>query len=332
MIMLGPYATANGLIAAVMAAALVWFLRANKLSAALVSASAATIIVIYFWHWTFPQHHENCWPHHLGSGAYGRSQLTAWYCLARRVVPGAHGNGVFGLVGFVLWLAVLVAVLQRVRQSRALDAHFIALFALATFALGTAVMIALGRAGAGLGQALSTRYATFSLVFWLALLGAMWRWRTDAVGELSFGFARRAVLALAVALLVFAYGAWFRVVESWRTQVAVSDQVTAELLAGRFDRVLMARVYPHVDRSAGGDRVPKASETLDFRPAVAVVTERGERERNALSPNRRSRARLPNREWETVRTGSIGDVSSKRVKVLSTPNTWTSSPVGNCIG
>ena len=251
MILICPYAMANGLIAPVIAVALALSLRANRITVALIAFVATGIFVAYFWHWTLPRHHAELLP--SGSRIGSLWQIVAHSLVllgAPGLLLGSIATGVLGLAGFALWLALLVAVWQQIRLTRAQDANLIALFALATFVLGTAVMIALGRAGAGLGQALSTRYATFSLVFWLAVLGAMWRWRTNALGESSLGFARRAILVLAVGLSAFVYGSWRRVVESWRTQVSVSDQATADLLAGQFDRALMTRIYPHVDRLA----------------------------------------------------------------------------------
>ena len=236
MILICPYAMANGLIAPVIAVALALSLRANRITVALIAFVATGIFVAYFWHWTLPRHHAELLP--SGSRIGGLWQIVAHSLVllgAPGLLLGSIATGVLGLAGFALWLALLVAVWQQIRLSRAQDANLIALFALATFVLGTAVMIALGRAGAGLGQALSTRYATFSLVFWLAVLGAMWRWRTNALERINSGVRASRDPRLAVVLSAFAYGSWRRVVESWRTQVSVSDQATADLLAGQFD-------------------------------------------------------------------------------------------------
>ena len=107
-------------------------------------------------------------------------------------------------------------------------------------------MVASGRAGAGLGQALSGRYATFSLVFWMSLLGSLWR--LCKAEEYPLRPWRRGVLALVTILLALGYGVWFRAVSVWKAQVAISDRAAAELKAGNFDRADVVLVFPHVDR------------------------------------------------------------------------------------
>jgi hypothetical protein len=112
-----------------------------------------------------------------------------------------------------------------------LDPSVITLMALATFALATAVMIAIARGSHGARQMLFTRYATFGVVFFASLVGLAWR----AAGRAGVS-CRWKIVAAAVgaALLLQAYRlpgeyqylAWL---------VGHIDVATAELRAGRFD-------------------------------------------------------------------------------------------------
>lgn len=245
-VVLCPYAMANGVIASLMAGMLALVLAGPRAHVSAIALAAIAAVTCFFWDWVLPQHHTG-----LLASATGFAGL--WHIPAHSLlllgspglVWGAEGAGFVGLVGFVLWLSASCLWWRR-RADLRVDASTVALLGLTTFALATAIMVASGRAGAGLGQALSGRYATFSLVFWMSLLGSLWR--LCKAKEQAWWPWRRGVLALVTVLLALGYGAWFRAVSTWNAQVAISDRVAAELRAGNSDPKDLALVYPHVDR------------------------------------------------------------------------------------
>lgn len=105
-----------------------------------------------------------------------------------------------GVVGFVVFLAMLVLVLRHAWRMRAhLDPFFIALLAVLAYVGGTCLLTAYGRAAINPNAALIGRYATPSLVAWaslLILLGTIHQGRTNA---------RRmfAATSIAIALVLF---------------------------------------------------------------------------------------------------------------------------------
>jgi hypothetical protein len=78
------------------------------------------------------------------------------------------------VAGLAAWAAIVVASIVLWHRGT-LDTTLIALTALATFVVGTALMIAFARGMNGLQQALFTRYGTFSAVFFASLLGCTWQ-------------------------------------------------------------------------------------------------------------------------------------------------------------
>src|SRR6185437_2760542 len=72
---------------------------------------------------------------------------------------------VFGCLGLVS----AAAAIGRVLAQRNADSLVVMFTAVLLFDVGTSVLTALGRVGFGAAQSSSSRYETFSLVFWLSL-------------------------------------------------------------------------------------------------------------------------------------------------------------------
>ena len=242
-----PYTMANGVIAAAMAACLAWKSPRRNGPATFITATAIGAIAFYFWGWEPTKDHE---PLQATFGSLAGVRHAALHPLAllgsaAHAFHGMTGNiaaiGV-GLAGAMIWIATSLHLLVRRRYADPLAPDTLSLFMLATFIVASALVIAWGRAGVGAGQGLSTRYATFSLVFWISLLGTVWRLAPDfgARGDL----VRGAVPVTAALLLVLAYAAWFRVADTQHARAAASDVVSAELRAGRFDPAHVSLVYP----------------------------------------------------------------------------------------
>jgi hypothetical protein len=247
-----PYAMANGLLAAAMTAALAW-LHGWQAGAAM-SAAAAAAIGLYLWDWEWPADHESM---QAEVDSLGGLRSFAVHVLAFLGSPGLgfgkHPGDVLaaimGPAAAVLWLGVLVLLIRSRRRHRMIDPATLALAMSASFMMATALMIAWGRAGAGAAQAMSTRYATFSLVLWISLLGAAWRLAPE-LGALSRP-ARRAVAMAAILLVVLGYAAWYRLGTTTRARTAAVDVATAELRAGRFDPARLKALYPHPEEIRG---------------------------------------------------------------------------------
>lgn len=157
-------------------------------------AAGAAMWLAYFHGYTTP-------PHHPATGAaLARPDRLAGYALAylggavtgdRNLLPLAMlaGLSVLVLLGRAAWDATRHGRLVRLAPW----------LAVAAFSLLSALATAVGRSGFGLGQALESRYATFSSPLWMAtfaLLGL-----TDASWTDRRGWTRR-VLATCLGLLL----------------------------------------------------------------------------------------------------------------------------------
>jgi hypothetical protein len=115
-------------------------------------------------------------------------------------------------------------------RRRSLDTALIAVMALATFSVATALMIAMARGHNGIQQALLTRYGTFSAVFLVALLGAGWQ----LAGAARYWPLKVLIAGIGANLLVASY----RVPLEFRLltlHVAEVDRAVVDLRAGRYD-------------------------------------------------------------------------------------------------
>jgi hypothetical protein len=123
---------------------------------------------------------------------------------------------------------------------------------LATLAIATAAMTALGRAGMGAHQGLSSRYATWSVLFWVSLAGVVWR-LAHASGRPGLKIATVGVTAWLLGLSYLS-GRYF--LDHARNNAAVIDMVTSEVRSGRFVPEHLLRIVP------GGDAIRPYIEFL----------------------------------------------------------------------
>jgi hypothetical protein len=135
-----------------------------------------------------------------------------------------------GLLGIAL-LAILVAHISYRATVRApIDPACCVLAALAVFVLCEALLVGYVRANYGVGP----RYATVSVVFWAALLAALWKMTQQKRARLLLPW-------MAAAAVVAANAPAFEA--AWREQIAFLTRVTDEVRVGTFDPLAMRRLY-----------------------------------------------------------------------------------------
>jgi hypothetical protein len=131
-----------------------------------LAAAAALSIASYFVGYTVPPYHA---AFHASLGSRDGVLQFLYYIAAFLGSVAQHSLKVsflLGIIGLAVWAAVTFALLSRLRFGGPLDPSAVALLLLATLAIATAAMTALGRAGIGPLQGMSSRYATWSVLFW----------------------------------------------------------------------------------------------------------------------------------------------------------------------
>jgi len=238
---LAVYSSANGLAAAAIVAA-VAAAQSIHLKARLVLVfTAAAAIVSYFIGYEIVM--GNAGFHAALNSRTGIGQFVAYVAVFLGSVGqflGLKGSALLGTTGLLIWGAVIVIYL-RFRSEGRFDPNTLALLMLSFLAIATAAMTAFGRAGTGPAQALSSRYTTWSIVFWVSLGGSAWR--------LAEGFRHasriRTILFLGSSLLLMlSYLSGQRVTEAVKARTAIVDTVTAELRQGQVVSEHLAGVYP----------------------------------------------------------------------------------------
>jgi hypothetical protein len=145
-------------------------------------------------------------------------------------LPAAKYQLFAGLLGISLFAALVVHISYRAIVRAPIESTYCVLAALAGFALCEALLVGYVRAGFGVGA----RHATASVVFWAALLAALWKMTQQKR-------ARLLVALLAVAAVVAANAPAFEA--AWREQIAFLTRVTDEVRGDTFDPVSMHRLY-----------------------------------------------------------------------------------------
>jgi hypothetical protein len=142
----------------------------------------------------------------------------------------------FGAVGLALFLVFATALLRRGRNAARVQ---LLLIALAAFGIGSAVLTALGRVKFGFAQAVSSRYTSWVLLFWLALTllvaSEIWQRRRN-LRLAAMGLSVPCLLAVAVQQQGF--------VKVGREFVLPRHEAASALLAGVNDDDVMRAIHP----------------------------------------------------------------------------------------
>jgi hypothetical protein len=241
---LAVYSSSNGLAAAVLVAVTAFVLPVGWAARIVLAVTAVLSIASFFVGYRLPADPTgdrialDSWQGVLQLLDYVNAFLGSIGQYSARVWP------VLGIVGLAVWAAVALALLLRFRAGCPLDPSAIALFMLATLAIATAVMAGIGRGGHGSQQALSPRYATWSILFWAGLAGAAWR-VADAAGHPPL---KLATLGVTGWLLALSYPSGRYQADYARRSAAMIDVATAELRAGQQITAPNRGVHPDVDR------------------------------------------------------------------------------------
>jgi hypothetical protein len=158
------YSLANGLLLWPLLIALAVGLRVGRWATAVLAGVGAVTIFSYMWHF------ERVSGHARYGESLGHPLAVAKYVavyIGNPVRQGGYAAEFVGVIGVALF-ALLALISWRRRASRSMTTVCGA--TLAFFVLCTAAETAMGRLNFGLAQALSSRYVTGSLVFWLSLL------------------------------------------------------------------------------------------------------------------------------------------------------------------
>ena len=227
---LSTYSSANGVVATVMTIVLAWALTIGWGARLVITAAAVLALASFFY--GFQVHPDTVRQMHLPQTGEGLMSYLGFMCALLGSIAQQRGIDAavyLGIAGLAVWAAIAVWSLVLWRR-RALDTALITLVALATFAVATALMIAMARGLNGVHQALLTRYGTFSVVFFVSLLGSAWQ----LAGAARYWPLKVLIAGIGANLLVASY----RVPLELRIltlHVAEVDRAVADLRAGRQD-------------------------------------------------------------------------------------------------
>ena len=198
---LSTYTMANGLLVAALAIPLAILLGWSRREVLILGLAAALLLASYLliaggWHADAGGLRFDP----LFLAAFIAAEL-GWPLAAPWPLPLADAilaAQIIGGAGLLMLVPLTVAAWRGQWEKTSL-----VLLACGWWAVGTAAMTAVGRAAFGMEQALASRYTTFTLMLWLALilLSAL-HWRRVRGGAMAFGCA--AVVLLAVAQPRFA--------------------------------------------------------------------------------------------------------------------------------
>ena len=277
-IILAAFSMLQGLVGASLVVMLACLLRVPALSrAVLVAVLGACIVVYFFWPcgYRWPIHHQPFFASFYSVN--GIAEFAGHTAIHLGIFGGFLGLKqamTFGSVGMALWLLALVIIGRRWLPERQIDSTLAALIGIATVMVATAAVTALGRAGFGIHQAASSRYATEGLVFWICLIGIAWRfsgaldrrcpitagaanadgsvpsWRSRLVAPSLI--AQSLIICIVSVIIIFSYYAWFSVIgEHWRHVIAENRLLAQELRMGIFNEERARLSFPRPERIQG---------------------------------------------------------------------------------
>jgi hypothetical protein len=166
---LAALSMASGIVVPMIIVALGLRLHRPAWQIALLTITGCLMLALYLWGYVTPSQHEDpaaAFADPLGIAAYVIGELGVFpQALFGHATLWIHR--VSGGIALSLFAALLVSHRRGVDGAAQAEA---ALLGIGSFALGTCVLTALGRARFGVEQAASGRYATLVLLFWAVLL------------------------------------------------------------------------------------------------------------------------------------------------------------------
>lgn len=219
-------------------------LRCGRRLAALWCGGALALFAIYFVGFPFGERM------HASLSVQARYFLA--YLGAPLGAPGATLSGWYGLGG-LLALAACCAYLWRRGGYGALPLGWLCL---ASYALANAALTTYGRAGADIDQTLYSRYQSFAMLWWVALLGLCWQvgallWdRPLTVGRWPLVASASVAASLLLVGLIRTNEAGFRAGPSWMGGLRRDQNCVREYYQASDDCLL--RFYPSSDGVRSG--------------------------------------------------------------------------------
>ena len=209
----------------------------SRLNASVWVLTAACVCLLYFIDYTKPQNHPSLL--HVVTAPF--SSLR--YLLAVLGSPLGFKRGTAIAAGLLLTAVGILAYCIEIKKSSKLTISF--WDSLVLFALLSGLMLAVGRSGFGAGQALASRYTTFTILGIVALYIKSWE-VFSARGRLN-----RAVRVTFLCLIVQGLGVSFFHGAKKAKSTRVSRQTAVHLLtepATQDDKQLAKFLYPDPQR------------------------------------------------------------------------------------
>ena len=219
------------------AAALLLRLRLSAILVLIISGTAG--ILTYFHHYISPP----------GSVSLGTTlqapartlEYLATYLGASWTATYNRSAMFYGIAGLVLLLSLIPRFRLPVETSRVFSVELLLIL---MFCLGTAGITALGRTSSGLDQAFSSRYQTFALLFWWALLMLLLLpWFRGSRAQFTTAIAQACLLAIMVGGIHLAGDA----VRKARMHGFELDVAAIALMTDIPDRAQLQDIYPDPD-------------------------------------------------------------------------------------
>jgi hypothetical protein len=245
---LAVYTLASGILVPLLLTGLALLLGRPRWIVITLAMSALMLMVTYLWGYTSPIHSDPLnVPNHLATivayavielgGPIGSafSALTAGKIGSRAMLAVAAGAGAFGAVVFacLAW--------QIVRSSRLLPPQQVVFLAVASFVIGACLITGVARWQLGFEQAMSSRYATPALVFWVSII-FLFAVQVVQVNPRAQASVLVMTLALPITMLAAMTEGFYDTVAS--RAVAGNRAAIPAALVGISDTELLTRSYP----------------------------------------------------------------------------------------
>lgn len=227
------YSAANGILIWAVLVVVAIVQGSRRAMMAFLGASGIIVAASYLYHYTSPGAHAN------PLVSIRRPGILLVYMVKYLGSPMDRGQlslaAVFGAVGMIAAVAALAAILLGSQR----DSNCLLLGSLLLFTLGSAGITALGRVNFGTGQALSTRYESFALLFWLALGALLLRFVAQRSTAGLLGVQLLVLLMMLVAAARLRYP-----LNSAKERHVKTNTASLALLTGVYDPTQLTMLFP----------------------------------------------------------------------------------------
>jgi hypothetical protein len=209
------------------------------------SITTVIVLVTYFWLYNKPGSHPPLW-----YAMYNPFEMVVYLCGYMGSVFVCHQGElavVLGGIGVLSWILIIVCLVSKARNQPDLLWRCLPWFMIGNYVFLTELITGVSRVGFGVGQSISSRYITISILFWMSLAAISSILITcgnlqdkESISKYRNYWPKTLIISLLMILLLRAD---FLSLSRWHTHYEITKTWQKALLLGKNDQLVLEKLF-----------------------------------------------------------------------------------------